>query len=37
MGHVISKLHFDRLKQQMTNCGGKILFGGQSNEEKLWI
>ena len=37
MGRLISKIHFDRLLPQITNSGGKILFGGNSDAEKLWI
>jgi len=36
-GHIVSKLHFDRLKPMIASSGGKILYGGHTNEEKLHI
>jgi aldehyde dehydrogenase (NAD+) len=36
-GHIVSKLHFDRLAPMITNSGGKLLYGGKTNEKKLHI
>lgn len=37
MGHVINDFHFKRLMKLKDTSGGKIVFGGESNEERKFI
>jgi len=37
MTRIINKRHFLRLKKLLDNTKGKIIFGGQTDEEDLYI
>ncbi|KAF5127660.1 Beta-apo-4'-carotenal oxygenase [Metarhizium anisopliae] len=37
LSRIVNKGHFDRLMRMLNNSKGKIVMGGGSDEEKLWI
>jgi aldehyde dehydrogenase (NAD+) len=36
-GHVINEFHFNRISGLMKDHGGKIVYGGKTEKDKLWI
>ncbi|QPH04202.1 hypothetical protein C2857_001021 [Epichloe festucae Fl1] len=37
LSRIVNKGHYDRLMKMLNNTKGKVVMGGSSDEEKLWI